>query len=115
VALHHPGVAAAGPPAASSGAIAPARPRPARLRAGLDGRDAHSPPGDDVLPWLPASPLHNIDAAEGVLGAIRTTRSGTPIDIILHTPGGLVLAASQIASALAEHDGPVGAIIPTMP
>jgi ClpP class serine protease len=54
----------------------------------------------------------NIDAAEGVLGAIRTTRSGTPIDIILHTPGGLVLAASQIASALAEHDGPVGAIIP---
>jgi len=47
-----------------------------------------------------------------VLGAIRTTRSGTPIDIILHTPGGLVLAASQIASALAEHDGPVSAIIP---
>ncbi|HKH55662.1 MAG TPA: hypothetical protein VKA58_09440 [Propionibacteriaceae bacterium] len=54
----------------------------------------------------------NIDDAEGVLGAIRTTRSGTPIDIILHTPGGLVLAASQIASALAEHDGPVSAIIP---
>jgi ClpP class serine protease len=47
-----------------------------------------------------------------VLGAIRTTRSGTPIDIILHTPGGLVLAASQIASALAEHDGTVRAIIP---
>jgi len=54
----------------------------------------------------------NIDDAEGVLGAIRTTRSGTPIDIILHTPAGLVLAASQIASALAEHDGPVRAIIP---
>ena len=54
----------------------------------------------------------NIDDAEGVLSAIRTTRSGTPIDIILHTPGGLVLAASQIASALAEHDGPVRAIIP---
>jgi len=47
-----------------------------------------------------------------VLGAIRTTRSGTPIDIILHTPRGLVLAASQIASALAEHDGTVRAIIP---
>src|SRR5215212_8156572 len=54
----------------------------------------------------------NIDDAEGVLGAIRTTRPGTPIDIILHTPGGLVLAASQIAGALAEHDGQVRAIIP---
>jgi ClpP class serine protease len=57
----------------------------------------------------------NIDDAEGVLGTIRTTRSGAPIDIILHTPGGLVLAASHIASALAEHDGPVRAIIPTTP
>jgi ClpP class serine protease len=54
----------------------------------------------------------NIDDAEGVLGAIRATPSGTPIDIVLHTPGGLVLAASQIASALAEHDGPVRAIVP---
>ena len=54
----------------------------------------------------------NIDDAEGVLNAIRATPSGTPIDIVLHTPGGLVLAASQIASALAEHEGPVRAIIP---
>ena len=45
----------------------------------------------------------NIDDAEGVLSAIRTTRPGTPIDIILHTPGELVLA---------EHDRPVRAIIP---
>jgi ClpP class serine protease len=54
----------------------------------------------------------NIDDAEGVLSAIRATPSGSPIDIVLHTPGGLVLAASQIASALAEHEGPVRAIIP---
>jgi ClpP class serine protease len=54
----------------------------------------------------------NIDDAEGVLGAIRATPSGTPVDIVLHTPGGMVLAASQIASALAEHDGPVRAIVP---
>ncbi len=54
----------------------------------------------------------NIDDAEGVLNAIRATPSGTPIDIVLHTPGGLVLAASQISSALAEHDGPVRAIVP---
>jgi ClpP class serine protease len=54
----------------------------------------------------------NIDDAEGVLSAIRATPSGTPIDIVLHTPGGLVLAASQIASALAGHEGAVRAIIP---
>src|SRR3954466_12760716 len=54
----------------------------------------------------------NIDDSEGVLDAIRATPSGTPIDIVLHTPGGMVLAASQIATALAEHDGPVRAIVP---
>jgi ClpP class serine protease len=54
----------------------------------------------------------NIDDSEGVLEAIRATPSGTPIDIVLHTPGGMVLAASQIATALAEHDGPVRAIVP---
>src|SRR5215208_1428180 len=54
----------------------------------------------------------NIDDAEGVLNAVRATPSATPIDIVLHTPGGLVLAASQIASALEEHDGPVRAIVP---
>ncbi len=30
---------------------------------------------------------------------------------MLHTPGGLVLAATQIATALADHDGPVHAIV----
>jgi ClpP class serine protease len=54
----------------------------------------------------------NIDDAEGVLNAVRATPAATPIDIVLHTPGGLVLAASQIASALEEHDGPVRAIVP---
>src|SRR3954465_4964383 len=54
----------------------------------------------------------NIDDSEGVLDAIRAIPSGTPIDIILHTPGGMVLAASQISSALAEHDGPVRASVP---
>jgi ClpP class serine protease len=54
----------------------------------------------------------NIDDSEEVLSAIRATPAGTPIDIVLHTPGGLVLAASQIAKALAEHDGPVRAIVP---
>lgn len=54
----------------------------------------------------------DIDDAESVLMAIHETPSGRPIDIILHTPGGMVLAAQQIAAALADHDGPVTAIVP---
>ena len=54
----------------------------------------------------------DIDDAESVLRAIRETPSGRPIEIILHTPGGLVLAASQIAIALADHEGTVTAVVP---
>jgi ClpP class serine protease len=54
----------------------------------------------------------DIDDAESVLQAIRETPSGRAIEIILHTPGGLVLAARQIASALADHDGRVTAVVP---
>jgi ClpP class serine protease len=54
----------------------------------------------------------DIDDSESVLKAIRGTRPGRTIEIILHTPGGLVLAASQITLALAEHDGRVVAVVP---
>ena len=54
----------------------------------------------------------DIDDAESVLRAIRETPSGRPIEIILHTPGGMVIAARQIASALADHDAPVTAVVP---
>jgi ClpP class serine protease len=54
----------------------------------------------------------DIDDAEGVLRAINDTPSGRPIEIVLHTPGGLVIAARQIASALADHEGQVTAVIP---
>jgi ClpP class serine protease len=54
----------------------------------------------------------DIDDSEGVLRAIRDTPEGRPIEIILHTPGGLVLAASQIAAALADHSGRVTAVVP---
>jgi ClpP class serine protease len=54
----------------------------------------------------------DIDDAEGVLRAINETPSGRAIEIIIHTPGGLVIAARQIASALADHDGPVTAVVP---
>jgi ClpP class serine protease len=54
----------------------------------------------------------DIDDAESVLKAIRGTPPGKAIEIILHTPGGLVLAASQIARALRDHDGRVVAVVP---
>jgi ClpP class serine protease len=61
---------------------------------------------------LPLARHIDIDDAESVLHAIRETPPGRPIEIILHTPGGLVLAASQIAMSLADHDGPVTAVVP---
>jgi ClpP class serine protease len=54
----------------------------------------------------------DIDDSESVLRAIRETEPGREIEIILHTPGGLVLAASQIARALRDHDGRVVAVVP---
>jgi ClpP class serine protease len=54
----------------------------------------------------------DIDDSESVLRAIRETPPGKAIEIILHTPGGLVLAARQIAAALADHDGKVTAVVP---
>ena len=35
-----------------------------------------------------------------------------PIDLVLHTPGGLVLASLQIARAIKEHKGKVTAFVP---
>ncbi|HET6310327.1 MAG TPA: hypothetical protein VFH00_04920 [Candidatus Nitrosotalea sp.] len=61
---------------------------------------------------IPLARYIDIDDAESVLRAIRETPSGQTIEIILHTPGGLVLAASQIARALSDHDGRVVAVVP---
>jgi ClpP class serine protease len=54
----------------------------------------------------------DIDDSQGVLRAIRSTKPGRTIEIILHTPGGLVLAASQIAKALRDHEGRIVAVVP---
>ncbi len=54
----------------------------------------------------------DIEDSEQVLRAIRLTSTDTPIDIVLHTPGGLVLAAEQIAHALIRHQAPVTVFIP---
>lgn len=54
----------------------------------------------------------DIEDSERVLSAIRTTPPEMPIDLIMHTPGGLVLAAGQIAYALNAHPGRVTVFVP---
>ena len=54
----------------------------------------------------------DINDSEQVIRAIHLTDPEMPIDIILHTPGGLVLAALQIARAVKRHKGKVTAFIP---
>ncbi len=54
----------------------------------------------------------DIEDSEQVLRAIRLTPKDMPMDLILHTPGGLVLAAEQIALALKKHKAPVRIIVP---
>jgi ClpP class serine protease len=54
----------------------------------------------------------DIDDSEQLLRAIRLTQKELPIDLILHTPGGLVVAAKQIAHALKAHPAKVTVFIP---
>lgn len=54
----------------------------------------------------------DIDDSEEVLRAIHLTDPKVPIDLVLHTPGGLVLAAEQIANALASHQAEVTVFVP---
>lgn len=61
---------------------------------------------------VPVESHIDIEDSEAVLRAIRLTPPDQPIDFILHTPGGLVLAAGQIAKALAAHKAKVTVFVP---
>jgi len=54
----------------------------------------------------------DVNDAEDILRAIRLCEPEKPIDLIVHTPGGLVLAADQIAHALHRHPGRVTVFVP---
>ena len=54
----------------------------------------------------------NIEDSEEILRAIRFTDKNIPIDFIIHTPGGLVLAASQIAKAIKRHPAKTTVFVP---
>jgi len=54
----------------------------------------------------------DINDSEEVLRAIHMTDPKLPLDLVLHTPGGLVLASLQIARAVKEHPGRVTVFVP---
>ena len=54
----------------------------------------------------------DVNDSEEVLRAIHMTGDDVPLDIVLHTPGGLVLAALQIARAIRGHKAKVTVLVP---
>ncbi|MDP8921674.1 MAG: ATP-dependent Clp protease proteolytic subunit [Chloroflexota bacterium] len=61
---------------------------------------------------FPVARYIDINDSEDLLRAIQLTDPSVPIDLILHTPGGLVLAAEQIALALRKHPARVSVFVP---
>ncbi len=65
-----------------------------------------------ALLGLPVFRYIDIADSEEILRAIRLTPPDVPIDFVVHTPGGLVLATEQIAFALLRHPAPVTIFVP---
>jgi ClpP class serine protease len=65
-----------------------------------------------ALLGFPLARYIDINDSEAILRAIKLTGGDVPIDLILHTPGGLVLAAEQIARALCRHPAKVTVFVP---
>jgi len=60
----------------------------------------------------PIANLIDIEDSEGSSEQSAPTMTENPFDLIVHTPGGLVLAAEQIAHALLRHQPPVTLFVP---
>src|ERR1700726_2151541 len=61
---------------------------------------------------FPVARYIDINDSEEVLRAIQLTDAEVPLDLVLHTPGGLVLAALQIARAIRNHKAKVTVFVP---
>ena len=61
---------------------------------------------------VPTAKMINLEDAQTVIEGIQSTPKDRPIDLILHTPGGMVLAAMQIARAVKAHPGKVTVYVP---
>jgi len=54
----------------------------------------------------------DLEDAQTVIAAIKDTPDDMPIDFVIHTPGGLALAAMQIARAIEAHKAKVTVYVP---
>ena len=64
-------------------------------------------------PWLRGSRRSiTIEDSEAIVAQLRRAPPRQPVDLILHTPGGLVLAAEMIAMAVRKRPAKVTAIVP---
>jgi len=61
---------------------------------------------------FPVARYIDVNDSEEVLRAIQMTDDDVPIDLVLHTPGGIVLAALQIAQAIHNHKSKVTVFVP---
>jgi ClpP class serine protease len=61
---------------------------------------------------LPIIRYLDMNDSEDVMRAIQLTDPHMALDLVLHTPGGLYLAATQIARALIGHKGKVTVFVP---
>ncbi len=96
------------PPSGTS----PADVHRARIHAGTEAfRQAR---GSVVLRFVHHLPYEYVDENSAIeaIDALRGADNDAPIDIILHTPGGLFHAAQQILHALKHHRGRKTAFIP---
>lgn len=58
------------------------------------------------------SNMIGLEDAQSIISAIKATPRDMPIDLVLHTPGGLVLAAMQVARAVEAHPAKVTVFVP---
>ncbi|MBX9571237.1 MAG: hypothetical protein K2X77_20240 [Candidatus Obscuribacterales bacterium] len=82
------------------------RKRESRVIALVHRRESVSLLGIPILQFI------DIEDSEAILRAIRMTGDDVPIDLILHTPGGVSLAAEQIARAICRHKSKVTVFVP---
>jgi len=61
---------------------------------------------------IPVKRYIKVKDAEKILSEIRKTPPNKPIGLVLHTPGGILFSAFQIAKALKEHKGKVTVYVP---
>src|SRR5258706_3217970 len=86
----------------------------ARIESQRDSRVILLVHRQETMSFLGFPVLRYIDVndSEEVLRAIHLTDPDVPLDIVLHAPGGLVLAALQIARAVRNHKGKVTVFVP---